>query len=94
MIQGNLKAVLFDLDGTLVDTAEEFVVVVQSLRAEHDLPESASRALLEVEEPTATRPAPPVASGQPIAEGHAPTGAAGATGAPAQEGPQAERSSP
>lgn len=39
MIQGNLKAVLFDLDGTLVDTAEEFVVVVQRLRAEHDLPE-------------------------------------------------------
>ncbi len=33
-----LKAVLFDLDGTLVDTAAEFVVVVQQLRAEHDLP--------------------------------------------------------
>ena len=33
-----LKAVLFDLDGTLVDTAAEFVVVVQRLRAEHDLP--------------------------------------------------------
>ena len=30
-----LKAVLFDLDGTLVDTAEEFVVVVQRLREEH-----------------------------------------------------------
>ncbi|MEM1112137.1 MAG: HAD-IA family hydrolase [Pseudomonadota bacterium] len=29
------RAVLFDLDGTLVDTAEEFVVVVQALRAEH-----------------------------------------------------------
>ncbi|RLQ22736.1 HAD family hydrolase [Seongchinamella sediminis] len=29
---------LFDLDGTLVDTADEFVVVVQQLRAEHDLP--------------------------------------------------------
>lgn len=31
----NLKAVIFDLDGTLVDTADEFVPVVQSLRAEH-----------------------------------------------------------
>jgi len=30
--------VIFDLDGTLVDTAGEFVVVVQQLRAEHDLP--------------------------------------------------------
>ncbi len=34
-----LKAVLFDLDGTLVDTADEFVVVVQALRAEHGLDE-------------------------------------------------------
>jgi len=33
----NLKAVLFDLDGTLVDTADEFVVVVQQLRAEHGM---------------------------------------------------------
>jgi N-acetyl-D-muramate 6-phosphate phosphatase len=33
-----LEAVIFDLDGTLVDTASEFVVVVQALRAEHDLP--------------------------------------------------------
>ena len=31
----NLKAVIFDLDGTLVDTANEFVPVVQGLRAEH-----------------------------------------------------------
>ena len=31
----NLKAVIFDLDGTLIDTADEFVVVVQALRAEH-----------------------------------------------------------
>ena len=31
----NLKAVIFDLDGTLVDTADEFVPVVQDLRAEH-----------------------------------------------------------
>lgn len=33
-----LKAVIFDLDGTLVDTASEFVVVVQTLRTEYDLP--------------------------------------------------------
>lgn len=32
---GTLRAVIFDLDGTLVDTADEFVPVVQSLRAEH-----------------------------------------------------------
>lgn len=31
-------AVIFDLDGTLVDTADEFVTVVQTLRAEHELP--------------------------------------------------------
>jgi phosphoglycolate phosphatase len=30
-----LRAVIFDLDGTLVDTADEFVPVVQRLRAEH-----------------------------------------------------------
>jgi N-acetyl-D-muramate 6-phosphate phosphatase len=34
-----LQAVLFDLDGTLVDTADEFVVVVQALRAEHGMAE-------------------------------------------------------
>lgn len=33
----SLKAVVFDLDGTLLDTAPEFVDVVQALRAEHDL---------------------------------------------------------
>jgi 2-phosphoglycolate phosphatase len=33
--QQSLQAVIFDLDGTLVDTAAEFVVVVQALRAEH-----------------------------------------------------------
>jgi N-acetyl-D-muramate 6-phosphate phosphatase len=31
----DLRAVIFDLDGTLVDTADEFVPVVQALRAEH-----------------------------------------------------------
>jgi 2-phosphoglycolate phosphatase len=30
-----LQAVIFDLDGTLVDTAAEFVVIVQALRREH-----------------------------------------------------------
>ncbi|MBT4518755.1 MAG: HAD-IA family hydrolase [Halieaceae bacterium] len=34
-LPNQLKAVIFDLDGTLIDTAEEFVVVVQALRAEH-----------------------------------------------------------
>jgi 2-phosphoglycolate phosphatase len=32
-----LRAVIFDLDGTLVDTATEFVIIVQTLRAEHGL---------------------------------------------------------
>ena len=31
----SLRAVIFDLDGTLVDTAAEFVIVVQAMRAEH-----------------------------------------------------------
>ncbi len=40
----DLKAVIFDLDGTLVDTADEFVPAVQALRAEHGLqPMDASR---------------------------------------------------
>lgn len=30
-----LRAVIFDLDGTLVDTADEFIPVVQTLREEH-----------------------------------------------------------
>ncbi len=34
-IPAPLKAVIFDLDGTLVDTADEFIIVVQALRAEH-----------------------------------------------------------
>jgi len=32
-----LRAVIFDLDGTLLDTAPEFVAVVQQLREEHAL---------------------------------------------------------
>ncbi len=33
-----LKAVFFDLDGTLLDTAPDFEVVVNTLRARYDLP--------------------------------------------------------
>ena len=35
----SLRAVIFDLDGTLVDTADEFIPAVQALRAEHGLDE-------------------------------------------------------
>ena len=31
------ESVLFDLDGTLVDTAGEFVAIVQAMRSERDL---------------------------------------------------------
>ena len=37
-IPSQLKAVVFDLDGTFVDTADEFIIVVQALRAEHLMP--------------------------------------------------------
>ncbi len=43
----SVQAVVFDLDGTLLDTAPEFVYVVQQLVREHDrepLPEDAIRA--------------------------------------------------
>jgi phosphoglycolate phosphatase len=32
-----LKAVIFDLDGTLLDTAPEFIAVLHQLREEHDM---------------------------------------------------------
>lgn len=44
-----LEAVLFDLDGTLLDTAAEFIDAVQQLRAEHQLaplPAAAIRAVV------------------------------------------------
>lgn len=37
MVVYNLKAVLFDLDGTLVDTAPDFVLAANALRAEYNL---------------------------------------------------------
>jgi phosphoglycolate phosphatase len=33
-----IKAILFDLDGTLLDTAPDFIVCVNTLREKHDLP--------------------------------------------------------
>lgn len=38
MFANGLKAVLFDLDGTLIDTASEFIEVVHRLRDEHGHP--------------------------------------------------------
>lgn len=43
-----LKAVVFDLDGTLLDTAPEFIEVVQALRAEHALPPAEPEAIRAV----------------------------------------------
>ena len=40
----SLKAVLFDLDGTLIDTAVEFIVVVQSMRDKYGLPPTTSES--------------------------------------------------
>jgi len=34
----SLRGVIFDLDGTLIDTADEFVVAVHRLRVSHQLP--------------------------------------------------------
>ena len=39
------EAVLFDLDGTLVDTASEFVTVVQQMRRARNLEELAVQSI-------------------------------------------------
>lgn len=38
LIMQQLEAVLFDLDGTLIDTAPDFIRILNDLRAEHQLP--------------------------------------------------------
>ncbi|MEM0954365.1 MAG: HAD-IA family hydrolase [Pseudomonadota bacterium] len=43
-----LEAVVFDLDGTLLDTAPEFIEVVQRLRAEHQAAPLPAAAIHEV----------------------------------------------
>lgn len=40
-----IRALVFDLDGTLLDTAPDFVVVLNRLRAERDLPPLASEQI-------------------------------------------------
>lgn len=40
-----LRAVIFDLDGTLIDTADDFIPVVQQLRAECELPPMEARLI-------------------------------------------------
>ena len=42
------EAVLFDLDGTLVDTASEFVTVVQQMRRARNLEELADQSIQSV----------------------------------------------
>lgn len=37
-LKDQFKAVLFDLDGTLIDTAPDFIVCLNQVRAEYDLP--------------------------------------------------------
>ncbi|GAB1258056.1 HAD-IA family hydrolase [Aurantivibrio plasticivorans] len=44
----NLKAVVFDLDGTLIDTAPDFVTTVNTLLAEEDAPLLSEEAIRRV----------------------------------------------
>jgi 2-phosphoglycolate phosphatase len=41
----NIKAIFFDLDGTLLDTAPDFIVCVNQLRSNHHLPPLADAAI-------------------------------------------------
>lgn len=40
-----IRAIMFDLDGTLLDTAGDFIVVLNKLRGEHNLPELADETI-------------------------------------------------
>ncbi|WP_462379207.1 N-acetylmuramic acid 6-phosphate phosphatase MupP [Pseudomonas sp. Marseille-QA0892] len=43
-----LEAVLFDMDGTLLDTAPDFVAVIQAMRASRDLPPVPEKTVRDV----------------------------------------------
>lgn len=43
-----LEAVLFDMDGTLLDTAPDFIAVIQAMRAARDLPPVPEKAVRNV----------------------------------------------
>ncbi|KXU38526.1 phosphoglycolate phosphatase [Ventosimonas gracilis] len=43
-----IDAVLFDMDGTLLDSAPDFIAILQNMRAERDLPPLAENRLREV----------------------------------------------
>ncbi|MBP8185821.1 MAG: phosphoglycolate phosphatase, partial [Pseudomonas sp.] len=42
-----LRAVLFDMDGTLLDSAPDFIAVAQAMRAARDLPPIAAELIRE-----------------------------------------------
>ncbi|MDA1371190.1 MAG: HAD-IA family hydrolase [Proteobacteria bacterium] len=46
-IESSIECVLFDLDGTLVDTAPDFIKVVNRLLAEHSKPEIESKLIYQ-----------------------------------------------